>query len=473
MPWATATAIPQLRRHCVRLSEAFLDESLVTNLLIELYDDPDKSVRYQAAFTLGGLRGKRRDAALAKLVASDGDDPWITFAIMSGLGSGAGGLLEVLAAEKKPTPAQQQFMGRLAAQIGKSQQADDVATLLRIVGRLSQAGEQERRRALLLVEKTEARGSLAEQLAAATGGKSEEWRAEQFKKSREAAKDSTLPLDARLAAIHRLSLGSDAEAREAAAALLAPDQSTAIHQAALGVLSRVEDETIADLLIARWPQFGPATRAAALETLLAKAASTRKLLTAMQKGKIPVSEVPGGFLIKLTVGEDETIVKAASDLLEQKFTARKELMGRYQSSLEKPGDAERGRAVFTKHCATCHQLHGVGHEIGPNLISAATRGAESILVNVLDPNQEVNPQFINYVAVTKDGRTASGILSAETANSITLLRGEKASDTLLRIDLEELKSTGTSLMPEGLEKEIDPAAMADLLTYLLQADLPK
>ena len=35
-----------------------------------------------------------------------------------------------------------------------------------------------------------------------------------------------------------------------------------------------------------------------------------------------------------------------------------------------------------------------------------------------------------------------------------------------RARIEALSSTGLSLMPEGLEKEIPPQGMADLLAYL-------
>jgi putative heme-binding domain-containing protein len=58
------------------------------------------------------------------------------------------------------------------------------------------------------------------------------------------------------------------------------------------------------------------------------------------------------------------------------------------------------------------------------------------------------------------------MITAETANSITLRRADGTSETVLRIDIEELHSTGMSFMPEGLEKQIDVPAMADLLSYL-------
>ena len=58
------------------------------------------------------------------------------------------------------------------------------------------------------------------------------------------------------------------------------------------------------------------------------------------------------------------------------------------------------------------------------------------------------------------------MIAAETANSITLKRAEGESDTVLRDQIDELVDTGMSIMPEGLEKQIDTQAMADLLDQL-------
>jgi putative heme-binding domain-containing protein len=149
-----------------------------------------------------------------------------------------------------------------------------------------------------------------------------------------------------------------------------------------------------------------------------------------------------------------------------KLGRRQDVVEAYRSALTAQGDRSRGRQVFQKVCAACHRLEGVGHEIGPSLASFRNRGAEAILVNVLDPNREANPQYINYVLVTTDGRTLTGIIAAETANSVTLKRAEDVADTVPRDEIEQLRASGLSIMPEGLEKQIDPAAMADLLAYL-------
>jgi putative heme-binding domain-containing protein len=63
-------------------------------------------------------------------------------------------------------------------------------------------------------------------------------------------------------------------------------------------------------------------------------------------------------------------------------------------------------------------------------------------------------------------RIITGMITAETANGLTLRRADGTSETVLRIDIEELRSTGVSFMPEGLERQIDVPAMADLLSYL-------
>jgi putative heme-binding domain-containing protein len=145
---------------------------------------------------------------------------------------------------------------------------------------------------------------------------------------------------------------------------------------------------------------------------------------------------------------------------------RAEVLTAYRDALTIPGNAAQGKVLFAKICAACHQIAGTGNAIGPNLATMRNRGPESILTNVLAPNQEVNPQFTNYVLVTGDGRQLTGMIAAETATSVTLVRAENQKDTVLRIDIEQLRGTGMSLMPEGLEKQIDQQAMADLLAYL-------
>jgi hypothetical protein len=73
----------------------------------------------------------------------------------------------------------------------------------------------------------------------------------------------------------------------------------------------------------------------------------------------------------------------------------------------------------------------------------------------------------------KDDSEFTGIITSETANSVTLTAASDLKKTLLRSELKELKSTGKSLMPEGLENTLAPQGLADLLAYLHSRIRPK
>src|SRR5207237_1017905 len=134
--------------------------------------------------------------------------------------------------------------------------------------------------------------------------------------------------------------------------------------------------------------------------------------------------------------------------------------------LKQVGDAGRGRAVFQKNCATCHHIAGVGVQVGPDISDTRTKTFEALLGDILNPNQAIDNNYVNYLVTTKSGKVLTGIIATETASSLTLKRAENQTETVLRADVEEIQSSGVSLMPEGLEKTITVAEMADLLDFL-------
>ena len=130
------------------------------------------------------------------------------------------------------------------------------------------------------------------------------------------------------------------------------------------------------------------------------------------------------------------------------------------------GNRERGREVFAKVCATCHQAEGRGIDVGPNLATVTNRSPEDLLVHILDPNREVAPNFVNYNVATVQGRVISGIITEESASAIVVKRSEAATDVIPREQIEQVESTGVSLMPEGLEKGLSVQDFADLIAFV-------
>ena len=166
-------------------------------------------------------------------------------------------------------------------------------------------------------------------------------------------------------------------------------------------------------------------------------------------------------------GATQTISPPTSPRTAEKAAQREAVVAQYRESLSMPADIERGREVFKKACSACHLVQGVGHELGPSLMAMKTRGAETLLASILDPNSEVNPQYINYLVVMHEGRVITGMIVDEGATSITLKKDEGVTETVLRVDIDQIKNTGLSLMPEGLEGTLDMQAIADLVAYLM------
>jgi putative heme-binding domain-containing protein len=84
----------------------------------------------------------------------------------------------------------------------------------------------------------------------------------------------------------------------------------------------------------------------------------------------------------------------------------------------------------------------------------------------------VLPNYENYLCIDSDGRVTTGILSAQSATSITLVRQANETSTILRTNIDELTNTGKSLMPEGFEQNITKEEMADLIAFLQSSQAP-
>ena len=128
---------------------------------------------------------------------------------------------------------------------------------------------------------------------------------------------------------------------------------------------------------------------------------------------------------------------------------------------------DRGREVYREHCALCHQLENVGTNVGPDLLAETDRDPESLLVAILDPNRTVRPRYAQYSLITMDGRVLVGIVAAETGNSLTLIDAQGVEHKFLRSDVDELISTGQSLMPKDVEQLFSSDQdLLDLIAYL-------
>ena len=164
---------------------------------------------------------------------------------------------------------------------------------------------------------------------------------------------------------------------------------------------------------------------------------------------------------------DASIRDRAKKLVQNKMPEeRQKMIERYKTALGLTGDAKRGRDIFKTNCAACHRIAEVGTLVGPDISDTLSRQPEQLLVDILDPSRVIDNNYANFLVKTKSGTVLTGFISAQTASSLTLRRGEGQEDVVLRQDIEEMKSSGVSLMPEGLEKNVTVEGMADLIAFI-------
>ena len=108
----------------------------------------------------------------------------------------------------------------------------------------------------------------------------------------------------------------------------------------------------------------------------------------------------------------------------------------------------------------------IGFPVGPDLASIGNKSPDALLLSILDPNAAVEPRFVSYLIETTAGDAYSGIIASESGTSITLALPGGEQKTLLRTDLKSLRATGLSLMPDGLEANLVPQDLADLIAWI-------
>jgi putative heme-binding domain-containing protein len=211
-----------------------------------------------------------------------------------------------------------------------------------------------------------------------------------------------------------------------------------------------------------------------LDALLVRDDRARAFLDALERKQALASELDAVRRQRLLNHKDAGIRRRAAAVLADAVAPdRQKVVDAYQPALKLSGDRDRGGKVFARACATCHRLGDVGHVVGPDLASVGDKSPQGLLIAILDPNRVVEARYLNYVAVTRNGQTFVGVLAAETGNSVTLVEPDGKERVILRTALEELTSTGKSLMPDGLEKDLTPQDLADLIAFVRATGPPR
>ena len=217
-------------------------------------------------------------------------------------------------------------------------------------------------------------------------------------------------------------------------------------------------------MVAKLGTLPASARPAAVRLVLARPDSVAAFLDAVEKGTVRFDLLDLDQKTALAAHPNKEVAERAAKLLAQggglPDPDRQKVIDDYKTTVEKKGDAANGKKVFAAQCTKCHKHTGEGAQIGPDLTGFAVHPKEEILIAVLDPSRSVEGTFKVYTARMEDGRTISGLLTAQTKTTVELLDAENKRHSLNRSDLDgELAESKKSLMPEGFEKQISKAGL--------------
>jgi putative membrane-bound dehydrogenase-like protein len=466
-----ADSSSNVRCNAIRLAATFVnDEPEIATAIMSRLDDADPQVRLQVACSLGSWRDPRAGEALGTILMREGSDPILTAAVFSSL-----------------TTAN---VGGFAARIIRKGDGDQLSAT-----RLDQAF-----RIIAALGDKPTLSTTVESLTTPVAKPLGDWQLDALTGILDALArrdfklsdlldpfDHSALLERMIVLLPQVNSSTESDSRrikfikllvrlpEVRAAmrrqlpgLLTPEVSPILQAAAVAGLTQIGGDETKAALTANWRSYTPALKTQVINALFSREAWQIQLLQ-----EVPASDIDATRRQQLLTSKNEKI----RSLAEVKFAGapsadRKKVLDDYRDVAGMTGNRERGRAVFLKTCSVCHELGNAGHHVGPDLAAVVNKTPQYLLQEILDPNRNVDSRYVSYVAVTKEGRSHTGLLASESAGSISLKAQEGKLETILRSEIDELQSTGVSLMPVGLEKDLSKQNLADVITYLATAGPP-
>jgi putative heme-binding domain-containing protein len=255
---------------------------------------------------------------------------------------------------------------------------------------------------------------------------------------------------------------------------------TALREPALVALASYDVPETPARVLAGYAGFSVAERHAALATLAGRTEFAKQLVAAVRSGKVPAKDLTAATARQLRELGDKDIDQFVDEVWGVARTSpgeKTDLMAKYKALLTdervRSADASHGRAVFSRTCAQCHTLYGAGGQVGPDLTGSNRFNLDYVLQNVIDPSAVIAKEFQVTLVRTKDGRVLSGI-AQDGEHAVTIV-SETGKVVVPHGDIDKIKRSDLSMMPEGLVNGMSENDFTDLVAYLRttsQVELP-
>lgn len=489
-----------LRENAIVLSEPFLDEDQVLQALMALVNDPDIRVRFQLLCTLGAVDNPEVVTVRNRMVMKDIGERWMQVAALSSSAPKTDQLLNLsITHYQKNEEAYQQFIRSIVSVITASHDIDEIQKLIRqslkptgtrgdewrasiIQGMVAGTRNMNLESTALNPERNLLINSIfsdpSDQVRSASldllrhlGLPQNSVMEQANGKALASIRDKNQSEANRTRAIGFIAFSNLDGAYGLLEDLLVPSESNRIQRAALNSMYAIKGNDFIQVLIDKWTSMTPELRDEAVRILLSVEEGRRKLIEALESKIIDPSAIKWPQRVGMMAQADDVLRKRSRIIFTAETTdeEKQALLDNYKKASGQEGDVKNGLKIFETNCAICHQIGGeFGTAYGPNLASIRNRKPQSIIQDILDPGLSIADGYELWEVTMKNGDVKQGIIGSETGNSITLRVLGIEDEIISRETIERLESKTISVMPAGLENQIDVQSMADLLTFIKQ-----
>jgi putative membrane-bound dehydrogenase-like protein len=483
-----------VRRQALLLAEARPAKNEIQNKLLQMVADPDDGVKFQLALTMATFSPKKSFEPLQQLAREHSGDEWFRTAVLLSASQNAMKWFESVNSFDG-APEKSKFLEKIAQVTGAKQSSKEVSGLISFVEQhadpsvqlaalagLSGGLRQGTRQLALsgraqddLFKLISSPATQVKNRALDVAEKISLHTTERFRQAISQARSTVLnenaSLEIRSHAARVLGLAGKGVETKFFARLLEPKQPVEVQLSAATVLASRNDPPAMNALLTRWQSYTPEIRKVVERGFTGSSSRLSFLVGALERKELDASWLSPALRARLAQHPDKNIRQRAD-----KFLAtlpggkRDEVVTAYYEATTLPGDAAKGKAVFTVVCSSCHQIGKIGLPFGPDLLSVTNQTRINLLTMILDPNNNIAPGYDGYLVETTDGRTFAGILGSESSGNVTLRTTGGQEEVISRDHIKTVRPLSSSLMPDGLEANLSKQDLADLLEYLKKGE---
>lgn len=474
---ALSDAHPGVREHAIRISESLPQSAKLEQALLARVKDSEVRVRFQLAFTLGNYDSPAAHQAVVQLAAAHGENPWFHTATLSSAANWPGQYFAMLLQQPGPSWQKPELLRATGSLIGTRKQPAEVGKFLVDAGRLKNPApaleglarglDISRAAQLAVPESALSRYFAGKDTVRLAWSVASHFAAPAiFTRAAKEAFEESRPVEDRAAAIAALRGAPYETAFPVIRKALETNAAAPIQSAAVDTLSTFRKSEAATVILNAWKSYPPETRLRAASALLAQRDRIPLFLEALEKGTIDPVLIEVNARNRLLEDRDASIAARAKKIFASASSDRDKVVAQFRDVATMSGDVARGKAAFEEACARCHAPRRKGGRVGPDLSGVNNKSKEELLEAILNPSRAIEPRFVNYVVTAKDGQMYDGVLASETPGAITLRGGAEEDVTILRSNIQEIRASGISLMPEDFEKTLNKQQLADVIAFL-------